>query len=321
MIASLYSIFPAPLTVLLLCQLSLAETPKQLPRKKNPFPTTQTPFRAFDLPVTQWVGKKFMVLEKQGLVRQFGYELYLTAALGASKKKPDPAWETPQRRVRCDKIGKSYIIVNEALPAGREYLVKFTHEQTGVVLFGKTRDGSIEGVAFAADIDAAQKRWHGKVVYSVRRFIDVFDSVTGKLDNIKVRIDQPLTVVDVRWGLTPLPPKPLWIMVTSECGEKGFIPTRTSWTNAITVIKSDSTPWSDDLMEIDPKKVYTWDEAVWEAVNNHSVATGMTRQQVRMSWGGPKSVTQGPSGNAETWAYAAQNLLFTNDSLVSTDSK
>jgi hypothetical protein len=310
-------VFLALLFVVFFCQFSSAEKAQ----KKQSLDKIQSAGQNIDLPIARWVGNKFIVLEKQKLVRQFGYELYCSPELGLSKKKPDPEWETPQHHVQCDKVERSAIIVKEATPAGREYLVKFTHEQTGTGLFGKTRNGSIEGVAFAADIDSARTHWLGKTVYSVRRFIDTYDSATGKLDNIKVKIEQPLTVIDVRWGMTPLPPKPLWIMVTTDRGEKGFIPTQTSWINAMIDNKNNSAPWNDDLIDSDPKKLYSWDEAVWETINNHSIATGMTRQQVRMSWGRPRSITQGPSGSAETWVYGSQYIIFANDSLVSTENK
>ncbi len=313
-------LFLVALAVVFFCHSSSAQKAQQ-PQKKQTLDNIQPAGQGFDLPINRWVGIKFIVLEKQNLVRQFGYELYLSPELGTSKKKIDPAWETPQRRVRCDKIERSYIIVKDVKPIGKDFLVKFENEQSKVMLFGKTRNGSIEGVAFAADIDSAKTRWLGKTVYSVRRFIDACDSVTGKLDNIKVKIEQPLIVTGVRWGMTPLPPKPLWIMVETQTGEKGFIPTRISWINAIIYNKNNSAPWSDDVIDCDPQKLYSWDEAVWETINNHSIATGMTRQQVRMSWGQPKSIAQGPSENTETWVYNSQNLNFVNDSLIAAENR
>jgi hypothetical protein len=314
-------LFPALFAVVLYCQFSFAEKSKPSFKKNRTLAATQRPGQEFDLPVNRWAGKKFIVLEKQNLVRQFGYELYLSPELGLSKKKIDPAWETPQRHVLCDKIERSCIVVKQVKPAGKENLVTFEHEQSGVVLFGKTRNGSIEGLAFAADIDSAQKKWLGATVYSARRFIDTYDSVSGKLDNIKVKIEQPLTVTGVRWGMTPLPPKPLWILVETPSGEKGFIPTRASWVNAMIDSKNNSAPWNDDIMETDPKKLYSWDETIWDAINNHSIATGMNRLQVRMSWGRPQSVLPSASDKKETWVYSAQSLVFVNDSLVSSEGK
>ena len=314
-------LFPVTLIVLFICQFSFAEKAKQSPKKKQALTKIELVGQGFDLPVTRWVGKKFFVLDKQKLVRQFGFELYLSPELGLSKKKIDPAWETPKRHVRCDKIERSYIIVKEVKPSGKEHLVKFEHEQSGVGLWGKTHDGSIEGIAFAADIDSAIKRWPGAFVFSARRFIDVYDSASGKLDNIKVKIEQPLRVTGVRWGIAPLPPRPLWIIIETQSGEKGFIPTRTSWVNEMIDNKSASVPWDDDILETDPKKLYSWDETIWETINNHAIVTGMNRKQVRMSWGRPKAVLPNASKNKETWVYSAQNLVFVNDSLISSEGK
>ena len=273
--------------------------------------------RYFDLPIAKWVGQKFVVLTKQNLVRQFGYELYLTPECALSKKKLDPDWETARHHIRCDKLEQLIIVAQEVKPAGKDYLVKFEHEQSGRAIFGKTQQGSLEGIALTADLDSAKSKWLGKTIYSVRRFIDTFDSATGSLGMIKVKIEQPLVVTGVKWGMTPLPPKPLRIEVKTARGEKGFIPTRISWTNTITDKKTDGAPWSEDIMDIDPKKVYSWDETMWETINNHSIATGMTSEQVRLSWGPPQSVVKSASNNSETWSFGAQSLVFVNDSLVS----
>jgi hypothetical protein len=110
-------------------------------------------------------------------------------------------------------------------------------------------------------------------------------------------------------------------MIETQSGEKGFIPTRTSWVNEMIDNKSNSVPWDDDILETDPKKLYSWDETIWETINNHSIVTGMNRKQVRMSWGRPKAVLPNASKNKETWVYSAQNLVFVNDSLVSSEGK
>jgi len=274
-----------------------------------------------DLPIAKWVGQKFVVLAKQNLVRQFGYELYLTPECALSKNPPDLYWETARHHIRCDKLEQSIIVAREVKPAGKDYLVKFEQEQSGRAIFGKTQQGSLEGIAPAADLDSAKSKWLGKTIYSVRRFIDTFDSATGSLGMIKVKIEQPLVVTGVKWGMTPLPPKPLWIEVKTERNEKGFIPTRISWTNTIADKKTDGAPWSDDILDIDPKKVYSWDETMWETINKHSIATGMTSEQVRLSWGPPRSVIKSASNNSETWSFGAQSLVFVNDSLASSESR
>jgi hypothetical protein len=277
--------------------------------------------RYFDFPIAKWVGQKFVVLAKQNLVRQFGYELYLTPECAMSKKKPDPDWEAACHHIRCDKLEGSFIIAKEVKPVGNDYLVKFEHEESGRAIFGKPQQGSLEGIALAVDLDSAQSKWLGKTIYSVRRFIDTFDSAIGSLGMIKVKIEQPLVVTGVKWGMTPLPPKPLWIEVKTERGEKGFIPTRISWTNTIADKKTDSAPWSEDIMDIDPKKVYSWDETMWETINKHSIATGMTTEQVRLSWGPPRSIVKSASNNSETWSFGDQSLVFVNDSLVSSGNR
>ncbi len=278
---------------------------------------------SYDLPVTQWSGKRFYILPKQKILQQFGYELYCTPQMDKTTTKPDGDLETLQRHVRCDKFGNTTIVVLEVKSAGNEYCVKFSHEQTGIVLYGKTRKRAIEGLALAEDLEKAREQWLGKTIYSARRFIDIYDSVSGKISTLKVHIEDPLKVVNVAWGQTPLPPKPIWLAVETPKGEKGFIPACRSWANVMLDKKNSAAPWNDDVLDQNPKKLYSWDNAVWETINNHSIIRGMTGRQVRMSWGPPKSVIDNHAGKTgEQWRYDnGQILHFVRDSLVSIEGQ
>ena len=274
----------------------------------------------YDLAVTQWPGKRFFILPKQKILQQFGYELYCTPQLGASATPYDPNKETRQHRARCDKFGNTAIMAMEVKPVGKEYLVTFSHEKTGAFLYGKTRNAALEGLALAEDIVKAREQWVGKTIYSARRFIDIYDSVSGKISTLKVHIEDPLKVVNVTWGQTPLPPKPIWLAVETPKGERGFIPTCRSWANVMLDNKTINRPWSEDVLDQNPKKLYSWDNAVWETINNHSIIRGMTSRQVRMSWGPPKSVID--NGAGRQWRYDnGQILHFVRDSLVSIEGQ
>jgi len=278
----------------------------------------------FDLPVQQWPGKRFYILPKQKILQHFGYELYRTPELGQSAEKIDPDVETSQRHARCDKFGNSTIVVLKIKPVGNEFLVTFSHDKTGVLLYAKTRRGAIEGIALAHDIDKAKERWLGKTVYSARRFIDVYDTVLGKLSTKKTGIGDSLKVIDITWGQTPLPPKPLWLVVRTPKNEKGFIPVCVSRANVLLDKITSARPWDDDVLEQNPKVLYTWDSVIWEAINNHSIASGMTGAQVRMSWGPPQAITDENIAGAagQRWRYEnGQILHFVHDSLVSPEGR
>jgi hypothetical protein len=242
--------------------------------------------------------------------------------------------ETKERRIRCDKFANNIIVGSEVKPAGKEFYVRFIHELTGMSLFCKTHGGALEGIALLEDFDKARQRWLGKTVYSIRRFINAYDSVTGNVTTRKVKFSDPLKVIDIRWGMTPLPPKPLWLIVETvqeadaqharASLARGFIPVCISWANVMLEKKGRGQPWDEDLMEQDPKKLYSWDNAVWDAIDNHSVISGMTTLQVRFSWGLPKIIRKDDQKNKINVQYLYDNgqvIYFVNDSLVFIDGK
>jgi hypothetical protein len=279
---------------------------------------------AEDLSVKQWTGHAFIILPKQKIASGFGYELYLSPRLDLCKSMPDTGRETKSRRVRCDKFGGSTVVVRDVKASGKEFLVRFIHEPTGISLYGRTRGGAIEGLARAGDLSEAKRRGLGKTVYSTGRFINLYDSATGDVTTRKVRITDPLAVVDVQWGTTPLPPQPLWLIVETAGKARGFIPVRASRTNVMSEMKKPGNPWDDDVLEQDPRKVYSWDNVVWEAIDNHSILPRMTKSQVRLSWGPPKNVRResGENANGEHWIFDnEQDLYFTGDTLVSIDGR
>jgi hypothetical protein len=289
-------------------------------RPKDDGPALAARAIAINLSVKQWPGKRFIILSKQKIVQAFGYELYLTPELARSKNKPNPDLETKERRIRCDKFAESIIIAREVKPSGKDYLVHFIHEPTKISLFGKTNDGALEGLALFDDFYQAQRRWMGKTIYATRRFINRYDSITGNVKTQKVTISDPLRVFEIRWGTTPLPRQPLWLMVETLQGLRGFLPVCISWTNILFGKITHGAPWEEDIMEQDPKKLFSWDDVVWEAINSHSILSKMTKMQVRLSWGLPKTIRKDTVGTAksELWLFDnEQELHFIGDTLVS----
>jgi len=299
---------------------SLQAQTKSSAFKKTPENFGKKNFESVDslvnLSISHWPGENFFLLPKQKILQQFGYELFLTEELSSNKAKPKAEFETGEHHVRCEKFGNATLIVSKVTLIGKEYLVSFKHEPTGVLLYAKTRNQNVEGIALEQDLKNARNRWLGKTVYSLRRFIDSFDSASGKITTKKVKIDEPLKVVSVSWGQTPLPPKPIWLSVQTQSAEAGFIPTCVSWVNVPADKKMADKPWSDDVMEKNPRELFSWDDAVWEAVNNHSVISGMSRQQVRLSWGPPKAIARSDK-TGEQWRFDnGQTLKFIKDSLA-----
>jgi hypothetical protein len=65
----------------------------------------------------------------------------------------------------------------------------------------------------------------------------------------------------------------------------------------------------------DPTKIYKWSNAIWAKIKAGKISTGMTKQQVELSWGTPvnKSSLSGSGITVETWQYRNYNYVtFTN---------
>jgi hypothetical protein len=271
------------------------------------------------VPVQQWVGKKFMVLDKPKIFRKFGYELYLTKDLSTTMKHIDTSMETNKHHLRYDKTVGRTITVIAVEPVADEYLITFSREEGSPPLYAKTHKGAIEGIACLDDLDKAARMWIGRTVYSRRRFIDAYDSASGSFGTIKVNIQDRLKVKAVQWGTTPLPPKPVWLCVTTDNKETGVIPFSQTWTNVMNDKITGTTPWKEDIFEKNPLEIYSWDTSIWKAINSHTIVSGMSKEQVRVSWGTPHRIQADTAKPlcAEQWIYGSQYLCFDHDTVRS----
>ncbi|QJC50620.1 DUF2845 domain-containing protein [Paenibacillus albicereus] len=92
----------------------------------------------------------------------------------------------------------------------------------------------------------------------------------------------------------------------------------TAFTNA-EAIRSNLAS-SDQFLTADPRKTYKWSNAVWDKIANEKISVGMTKDQVRMSWGKPSDTSYSVVGSisVETWRYGSytsswlQYVVFTN---------
>ncbi|MBN1308385.1 MAG: hypothetical protein JXA18_10740 [Chitinispirillaceae bacterium] len=293
------------------------------PRPPTGAPAASKAQRApLSLPIIppQWPGMTFVVLPKQQFAGQSGYELYRCKKAECDTAPIDPEWEHDNHRIRTEAISGDSLLVETAEPDGDEWLVTFFHTSTNQKIFGRTRLQALQEIAPADDLEGARRRWLGMVVFARRGVISTFGTNSAaSLTGLHVNIQDPLTVVDIRWGTTPLPVKPIWLMVTSATGKSGFIPVRYSWTNTIPSQITRSNPWDDEILEDDPITVYHWDEETWERINNHRVVIGMTPDQVRISWGEPLATDSTGSGQEEqrSMTYLSHKLIFSGGKLIS----
>jgi hypothetical protein len=269
-------------------------------------------------PVSAWTGKRFMLLEKVKMFRNFGYHLYSSPLLEQCREPINPAIELSNHRLLYRAFEKNTAAVTavSAQPDG-EYLVTFQVDSPAVTAYGKTTQGIIEGLGLFDDLQQARERWKGAIIFSRRRSIDIYDSTASRFTSVKVSMAEPLKVRDVVWGIIPLPPKPLWLLVQRGNGQAGIIPVHYSWTNVLPQKQTPGLPWAADILEQNPREQYSWDETIWEAIEEHRILTGMSRDQVRLSWGEPQQeLSDKAAPSHTTWIYERGRLVFVKDSLT-----
>jgi hypothetical protein len=281
---------------------------------------TTTPSLPVTLPVSEWIGKHFIALSKQELIRATGYELYSCQPITCDSTPYMPDWELKNHRIRCENISGDTLTVVAVQPDSDEWIVSFLHSRSGRTMYGRTHRHALQEIALIDDMIRARERWLNTAIFSKRGTISSLGTTSNvSIASLRVRVFDSLIVNDIQWGTTPLPVKPLWLMVTSSSsGKKGFIPTRFSWTNTHSDQIASQYPWEEDLFENDPRSLYDWEDNTWEVINNHRVIIEMTKDQVSLSWGVPDSIKKTIAGNAsEIWIYPSHECTFTNGKLAS----
>ncbi len=272
------------------------------------------------VPVEAWVGERFVALPMAPTFQRFGYELYPERALDEAPGAPDSTRQLANHRLRYAYLSGKQLSCVSVTPVDSEFLVAWTVDSTTDSVFARTHDGAVKGVAFARDLETARKRWSGKQIFARKRQINTYDSVSGKMGSSKVSIGAPLQVEEVRWGGLPLPPQPLWGVVSTPDSLRGFIPAYISWTNVLGTKVRDTTAWAEFIIERNPTEVHDWAEEIWASIDAHKLMSRMTRAQVRLCTEDPTAIdTVHRDGvSFERWAYPGQYLLFQGDTLVET---
>lgn len=280
-----------------------------------------------DFTVKEWIGKQFIFLEQPISLQQYGYELRLSKNLNLSCNSSELENKTTCN-LKYDKFSGKKIKAINIEENNSDYLVTFLDEESNTKIYGTPYMGCITGIAFFSDLENAKKRWLGKLIYSKKRSIRTYDEILDAYGELKIKIGESLEVQDVWWGFSSGWPTfankegPLWLIVKTSNGEKGFIPTAFSWSNIYEDRWVESRPWEDDFFEFNPKKKYAWSSEIWKLIDNGKVRIGMNKEQVKLSFGNPKKVNEIILKNLihEQWIYGSQYLYFDNDKLTAIQS-
>ncbi|BBB91958.1 MAG TPA: hypothetical protein PKA28_06225 [Methylomusa anaerophila] len=266
----------------------------------------------------QWVGHTFLFLDLPADKRSEGYEIF-------NKDQAEQGFQG-DRSVRipyAQHVGKQVTVTDVVTyPAGdnNEYIVYLSENNTGEKLVGRTMRGKLDGLVLEADMTKARQQFLGKTIYLKNRVLPgVYDLSSGAAPAaVTTKIGSAAQVIDVWAGIQSQ--DPIWLIVMVN-GQKATLPLAYSYTNQPLSTWQNSPPWQDVLFMENPRVTFGWPEALWEKIETGTVEVGMTKEQVRLSWGRPASIDENNYGPGKSvWNYTTKALTFDGDNLISLEN-
>ena len=125
---------------------------------------------------------------------------------------------------------------------------------------------------------------------------------------------------EIRWEFTPT--RPFYFIDTLQRGNLilSVVPDPyLGWIDAKVTKVYIKNNEIDHYLIFPRKKHPDWPEEIWDLIKKGKIRLGMTKEQVRLSWGQPNDINRsvGPWGIHEQWVYGSQYLYFENGILTS----
>lgn len=264
-----------------------------------------------NLTTEQWTGHSFTFLALPADKQASGYEFFTIDQANMGFQGDRSA-----RISYREHVGKEVTVTQIVpFPAGNnqvEYMVYMTVSGTGENLVGRTMRGQLEGLVLTADLMNAREQFLGKIIYP--KFRELSGTYLPGMDAIPMTvatsIGGPATVVDVYTGNQSQ--EPIWLILSIN-GERAILPIAYSWTNLPENAWSQTPPWQEALFTEDPRLSFGWSQEEWNNIESGIVEEGMTKGQIRLSWGKPSSIEE----NGAVWIYGTKELRFSGDVLHS----
>jgi hypothetical protein len=261
-------------------------------RKSSPAIETATlfPFR----PMSDWQGQRFIFLPCPKPLENGAY---------------DDFSGTPKRKNYAGRILK---VVSVSDFGGRVHL-EFELEDTGERLRARTLPNkeSVKGLLLVTDLEQARQQWTGQTLWCKQRVLTTYDEASDTLGTLTIKRYAPLKVREVKPGWDE--EKPLRFVLQTSDGKQGFLDVNLSGTNVYQEVRHLSR-FEDCFFTEDPRLKYRWPASVWHAIEQNRVVTGMTQEQVRLSWGEPDKTARTATG--EQWTFPAGVLTFSKGILT-----
>jgi hypothetical protein len=260
------------------------------PTPPVPIDTSLFPY----IPIDSWAGRRFVFLPGPRASESGTYD------------------DFSGKLIRRQYQGRVVKVISASDFGGRIHL-ELEMEDTQERLRARTLPGkeSLKGIALIDDLGNARSQWVGKTLWSKQPRLSTYDEQNDMTGAIAVKRYSPLKVVDIVSGWDE--EKPARFLLETADGKRGFLDVNLSGTN---VFKEFRNLYRMDyyfLVE-DPHKLYKWPGHIWNLIESSQIITGMTKEQVKMSWGEPEKIEATATG--ENWTYMAGTLIFKKDVLT-----
>jgi len=260
------------------------------------------------LPISSWVGERFVFLPMNASVREFGY---------SSFKGGEGRYGRPEYDKYVGRIAKVVSVVDRRFGT---WNVEFEIKDDGRRLTATAYGGSIHNIALVADADNAGEKWLGKTLWYSGASIATYDEDTEKFGGIKVKKYSPVKVVGITLGWYNS--SPVKFVLQTASGKIGFVDLNLSGTNVSEKLRGYNTFESYFAIQ-NPRTIYKWSDEVWAAIEEAEILIGMTSRQALMSWGKPRRIneTTTSGGKSEQWVYTNDRYLYFKNGVLTTIQK
>lgn len=251
------------------------------------------------LPVKSWVGEKFIFMPMHKLYTKEGYIVLPESGVGIEY--------IPYDRYK----GKIFTVlsIEETEGYSSNYHIAIRLDETGEKFILPTMFGNIRGIALKRDIDYARNKYLRETLWLRNREASSYDVETDKTEFFKVKNLQPVTVKNIL--LSDTENWPLRFILENSEGHTFIKVAKMSGTNSGRT--SRNTYKFKDVFFIDnPRETFDWSEKVFQAIEDGNLMTGMTKEQVRVSWGNPLEINRTVSNGKvlEQWVYGGRRYLY-----------
>ncbi|MFM2226508.1 MAG: hypothetical protein RJA07_2710 [Bacteroidota bacterium] len=223
--------------------------------------------------IKNWVGKKLLFLKIIDSKQMYDYVSF-TGGDGFNGR--------PKYADCVDQTATVLSVKNDSLMPN-EYIVKIKmNTKTGNVYYGRTYNGSLTRVVLEDDIDKAEKLLKGKIFWMKVDYMYIFNQ---RKERNEIKYGFRFKKVKANHFEIGYDDNALYLLtLTDEMGETGSVYVNVSNNNIDNTMYYSNLP-SKFFYKKDPRKIYNWQENIWQAIEAREIYKGMTSEQAQLSWG------------------------------------